>query len=327
MNKVIISYVLISFFFFNCSDKKVYGEDIPVKVNRFDKALYEYLKGEKNEDIFLNEYRDFLDVYGESVIGIGKTDSIGYFDRLKQLFSHPSLMEIYETELKTFEDVSELEAGLSSGFGFLQSVFDSIQVPDIYMHVSGLNQNVVVTDRFLSISGDKYLGSEYKWYVPYFYDYLRQNMTPERVLPDYFLGFLMANFPFQGNDEVLLDQMIYEGKLRYILSLTLPTLSNAEIMGYTEEQNEWCKANESRMWKNIVQDKHLFNPNRFITEKYIHEAPYTSFLSNESPGKAGIWIGFQIVVAYVKQHPEVSLQELMYQTNYKKILQDSKYKP
>jgi hypothetical protein len=46
---------------------------------------------------------------------------------------------------------------------------------------------------------------------------------------------------------------------------------------------------------------------------------------NLSPGKVGVWVGWQIVSSYMK-HNNVSLQELL-KINELDLFQKSKYKP
>ncbi len=327
IHKKTLGLFLIFLFFFSCTEKKAYGEDAYITINRFDKALYSYLSGQTSEEDLLKDHRDFLNLYGEKVIGIGKVDSLGFFSRLTTFFSNPELKQLYLDELNTFEDINEKNKKISYGFNFLKNTFDSLKIPQVYMHVSGLNQNIIVSEKFLSISADKYLGERYKLYADFFYDYQRQNMNPERIVPDYLLGFLMTEFPLENDLKSLLDRMIYEGKIRYILSLALPSYSNAQIIGYSDKQEEWCMKNESKIWKTIIGSKHLFSQDPLIADKYINEAPYTSFLSDNSPGKVGIWVGYQIVCEYMKHSNRISLENLIKNTNSQEILKISTYNP
>lgn len=322
---------LFSFLFLSClllvgcTREKAFGEVYQVKIHRFDQDLYQYLSGQRSQDALQDEHKDFLDLFGEEVIGIGKSDSHEFFSGLRNYFSHDSLNKLYKDELETFKDISQLEDDLSFGFDFLLSSFDSLSVPLIYMHTSGLQQNLVVSDKVLSVSADKYLGSDYPMYKEYFYDYQRQNMHPKRLVPDLLLGFLMSSFPYAAQQGTLLDRMLYEGKLRYILSLALPYHSDPEILAYSLDQDNWSRSQEAEIWKKLVQSKHLYVRDKLTIDKYINDAPYTSPVSDKSPGKLGIWIGYQIVRSYVKEAQKVTLQELLRNTDSQEILKISKY--
>ncbi len=320
--------LILTFFSFGCSGKKAQEEGfISVKINRFDSVLYEYLQNKEPVDSLLNTNLAFLNIYGERVLNIGTTDSSGFYSRLNAFFSEPTLMGLYKDEQEVFENVKPYENELSIAFQRLLNEFPELKIPEIYMHVSGLNQNVIVADSVLSISSDKYLGSDYALYKDFFYDYQFQQMSPNRIVPDYLLGFMMSEFPFKGNSDVLLDRMLYEGKLRYILSVLLQERPVNESLAYSEEQWNWCEKSEAKIWKTILQQKHLYTPDYFITSQYINDAPNTAPLNPSSPGRAGIWVGYRIISSFMKNNPETKWKDLIDLTDYQEILKLSKYKP
>jgi hypothetical protein len=329
MKQFIRIFVLIlsCFFSVGCSGKKISGEDVPnFKINRIDAKLFNYLS--KNEpDSVLKADTGFLNILGEKVIYIGRADSTGFYERLRNYFSEATLKELYRREQEQFADIQALTDEVAYGLDILLNEFPNIKRPDVYLHVSGLNQNVIVTDDILSLSADKYLGADYPLYQQFFYDYQRLLMTPDRMAPDYLLGFMMANFPFQGKADVLLDRILYEGKLRYILSQLLPNRQTWEYAGYNEAQYSWCINNQKRIWKTILENQHLFAGNYITTEQYLKDAPHTSFLPVESPGKVGVWLGYRIIASYMKQNPDTGFRELMELTDYQDLLKQSKYKP
>jgi hypothetical protein len=327
INRSFLALSLLFALYFGCSGGKLHNEENPeLKIVRFDSDLYRYLVNGEPDDS-LAKYAAFLDLLGEKVMGIGKTDSVDFYPRLKAFFSEQTLMSLYRDEQEKFADIQTLERELSQGFGAFTKQFPQIKLPPIYMHVSGLDMNVIVSDDILSLSADKYLGEDYLLYRDFLYDYQRQLMTPDRMATDYLLGFMMANLPFQGNEDVLLDRMLYEGKLRYILSRILPDRQVWEYVGYNKVQYAWCAQNESQIWKTILENQHLFASNHLVTSNYLRESPHTPFLPAESPGRVGIWVGYKIITAYMKRKPRTNLLELMELTDYRALLKQSKYKP
>jgi len=309
-----------------CSGNKASGGTPEFTIIRFDTDLYRYLTQNAPDSVLQND-KDFLDVLGSGILDIGKSDSTDFYFRLKKYFSDSTLMRIYKDEQEKFADLTEINKELSDGLHVLLQQFPQIKPPKVYMHVSGFSQNVVVTDDILSLSADKYLGADYPLYQNYFYDYQRQLMSPDRIVPDYLLGFMMANLPFQGDEDVLLDRILYEGKLRYMLSQLLPDRQVWEYAGYNKEQYEWCSQHESLIWKTILENHHLFTADYVTTNQYIKEAPNTAALPVESPGRVGVWLGYRIISSYMKQKTPAGWQELMENTDYQEILKQSKYKP
>jgi hypothetical protein len=327
MNIRISVFLVFGLLCLGCSHKKAFSESHPDRqIIRFDTTLYHYLTANDTNNTLAAD-SSFLDEYGEKVIYIGKTDSTGFYERLRNYFSEPTLMQLYRDEQTAFSDISEINAELSAGMETVLQHFPSLHRPAVYMHVSGLNQNVIVTDSILSLSADKYLGADYPLYRDFFYDYQRQLMSPDRIVPDYLLGFLMANFPFRGNEEVLLDRMLYEGKLRYFLFRALSGREVWESVAYTREQYTWCSERQSRIWKSILENQHLFKPDYLTTMQYLKAAPNTATLPLDSPGQVGIWLGFRIVAAFMDHHPETDWPELMDRTDSAELLKEAKFNP
>ena len=219
----------------------------------------------------------------------------------------------------------ELERSLGQAFAWIHENFPTMQIPALYMHVSGFNQNVLVGDSLLSLSIDKYMGEDYPLYQDFFYDYQRRKMQPSHIVPDYVAGWLMSEYPFTGKENVLLDRMIYEGKIKYLVLLALPEMTPASLFGYTDEAWEWCKNNEAKLWKAIVERKHLYTPDQMTTMKYFEDMP-AQFLTSDAPGNIGSWVGLQIVAQYMKE-TNTTLEALMKNENAQEILTLSKYKP
>lgn len=327
MNLKYFTLLLVIFSYFNCTKRKVYGDENPdFFAERFDSAFYRYLTNNEPENE-LSQYIPFLKVFGENILDIGNPDDTDFYSKLNEYFANPAIMSLYNDQQTMFSDISDINSELSRALDYFLKQFSEIKKPKVYMHVSGWEQKVVVTDDFLSLSADFYLGEDYPYYQDFFYDYQRKQMKRERVVPDYLLGFMMANLPFEGNEEILLEKMLYEGKLAYILSRLLPDRQIWDYVGYDKDEYLWCSNNQGRIWKTILQNQHLFTPNYRITSQYLKESPHTAFLPEESPGKVGVWVGYQIIIAYMKNNPDTSLSDLMKLNDYQEILKQSKYKP
>jgi hypothetical protein len=59
----------------------------------------------------------------------------------------------------------------------------------------------------------------------------------------------------------------------------------------------------------------------------MNDAPFTATISQESPGRLGTWVGWQIIKSYMDENTDVSLQQLMKTTDYQLILNKSGYQP
>jgi hypothetical protein len=128
-------------------------------------------------------------------------------------------------------------------------------------------------------------------------------------------------------ERTLLDMMIQRGKEQYFLSKMLPEVADTLRFGYSKKQLEWCRNSEAEIYnffitKNLLYDTHLQQ-----TARYITDGPTSTGMPPQSPGNVGTWLGYQIVKAYVGQHPDMKMDALFAQDNAQQILQESKYKP
>jgi len=162
------------------------------------------------------------------------------------------------------------------------------------------------------------------------YKYIAARMTPDNIVPDCMYGWAASEWDFsvlKYDSDNVLSEMIHEGKLKYFEKCMLPEISDELIFGFTENQMKFCRNNESQMWQYLIEHDMLFNTDQFIIRKLIGEAPFTSFFTNESPGKAASWIGFRIIEAYMVRNPDVNMSDMLNNTDIQSILEKAKYSP
>jgi len=82
------------------------------------------------------------------------------------------------------------------------------------------------------------------------------------------------------------------------------------------------------MWQYLIENDLIFKTDQFTIRKLIGEAPFTSYFSNESPGRAAVWLGFRIIESYMSgNRKENDLGSLMDNVNIQEILEKAKYDP
>ena len=60
---------------------------------------------------------------------------------------------------------------------------------------------------------------------------------------------------------------------------------------------------------------------------YINYSPFAKGMSNKSPGRIAYWLGWKIVYEYIENNKNLTLEQLMQNTDAQQILQQSGYKP
>ena len=123
--------------------------------------------------------------------------------------------------------------------------------------------------------------------------------------------------------------MIQSGKELYLKDLLLPEIPDADKIGYTPEQIKFCAENETFIWAYFIEKNLLYSSDSKLENRFINPAPFSKFyldIDNDTPGRIGQWIGWQIVRAYAENNPKISIQQLL-DSDAETVFNQSKYKP
>lgn len=236
--------------------------------------------------------------------------------------------ELSKRSEEVFKDFKNEKTQLEDLFKYIKYYHPSFKEPKTITLITNLDyqSKVMYADSLLFISLDMYLGRKSEVYQD-FPMYLAQNFDKSHLIVD--VTESIRNTYFVTNrSRQFIDLIIDEGKKMYMLDAYLPTLSDAEKMGYTIENLNWVEANEAQMWKYFIENKLLYSTDSNLITRFITDAPFSKFyidIDKESPGRVGVWLGWQIVRSYMSNN-NVTLQQLL-QTNAETIFKQSKYKP
>lgn len=302
-----------------------------VELVRFDDGLFN-LEGKDTLQAWIdfhNEHPDFFNLFTYRII---QTGGIGdeQFGEMMKLFVTDTLVQEVRTKTdNVFSDYDKLEKQLKKAFKYYAYHFPNKELPTIYTYVSGFNQSVVTAENIIGISLDKYLGRDCEYYkqlnsTP---KYKVVNMHKDKITSDVAFAWGITEFEDQASARNLLDNMVQNGKLMYLVDAMLPTTEDSLKIGFTQQQLEWCLLNEAQMWTYLIEHELLYSSNRMDIKRYINNAPSTSGFPIDSPGRTGVWIGWQIVRQFMKRNPDTTLEQLMEMKDYQKILNRSGYNP
>jgi gliding motility-associated lipoprotein GldB len=294
------------------AEKAIEAIPLEIEVVRFDKLFFE--TAPKDLAKLKKEFPFFFPK--------GNDDSV-WLNKMQD----PLWRELYTEVQKKYSNFEPVENELEALFKRIKYNFPKTKTPKVITVISEMDYNnkVIYADSLVIISLELYLGKEHKFYQ--FPSYLKQNFVQKQIMPDVVSSFSIKKIsPVTENN--LLSQMIYFGKQLYLKDLLLPEYNDADKMGYTLEEIKWCEENESYMWRYFLENQMLYNDEQKLNNRFINPAPFSKFyleIDNESPGRVGAWIGWQIVRSYVKNN-EVPIDKLL-KMNAKEIFEKSKYKP
>jgi hypothetical protein len=334
-----IIFLILFILLGSCSGDKSSGRiskmDLEINILRLEKDMFSASSTDLTGTIemLMSKYGEFFTLFSR-VINIGEPGSPGYAEYLNAFLTDKINYEVYEETLKSYPDLTDLEEQLSDAFKHYKHYFPDGEIPSVYSFVSRFNTSLIIGEGLLGIGLDRYLGTECKYYEQLgLTKYTRDKMHRDKIVPDCMYAWASTEWIFEGGnkDKVpsqnVLNHMIYQGKLIYFVQRMMPDTDENLIMGFSEDQMKWCRMNEKNMWLYLIEHKLLYDTEYMTINKLVQDGPFTTFFPRESPGRAAVWLGLQIVADYMKKHPDLTLPELMEETDYQKILTLSQYDP
>jgi hypothetical protein len=305
---------------------------VDIEIKRLEKDLFTVNPEDISAKVpeLKNKYDGFLQLFSY-VINTGDINDPSFGDLLAGFCTDKQNNDVYSMTMKLYPDLATIEESLEDAFKHYLYYFPGKTVPEVYSCMTGFNNSIITGDSALGIGLDRYLGADCEYYPRLeIYKYIAARMTPVYIVPDCMYGWGASEWDFASMNypaDNVMTEMIHEGKLRYFEKCMLPELPDEIIYGFTPGQMKFCRNNEGQMWQYLVENDLVFKTDHFIIRKLIGEAPFTSYFTNESPGRAAVWLGFRIVESYMARNKGTSLESLMKDVNIQGILEKSKYNP
>lgn len=278
---------------------------------------------------FTNQQPQIADLYFNQLLGLGDTQNGKFAESAVLLFNNSEIkklkdtVNLYQTQFKKEYNI------LQNGLKYFKHYFPQKNTPQIFTAITEFGPSAFTLDTLIAgISLDMYLGPEFVFYPSVgYYQYQIRNFKPTFLPSNTLKAIYKAYFPANNKANSFINEAIYNGKLLYLLDLTLPDTKDYIKIGYLPAHIDWCKNNEGRIWGFLIENELLYETQSKLYRKYLNDGPTSSGMPTESPGNVGSWVGWQIVRAFMQQHPGFSLQKLMDIEDGQYILSKSKYKP
>jgi hypothetical protein len=304
--------------------------EVKIKIDRFEKDIFSLNIDSIASGVpsLKTKYGEFFELFNYKIVKLGSGDDANYPDLLKKFITDYFENLCYHKVMEVYPNLDVVTRQLATGFTNFKMYFPEKRVPKVVSCISGWNLSVATTDTILGICLDMYLGRNCEFYENLKLEkYMRYTLQKEYIVSDCMRAWGRTTFEYNDSSANLLNQMLYEGKIQYFVKQMLPDTPDTIIFGYRPDQMKWCHGNKKQMWTYLVENKLLFSTNYMIIMKLINPAPFTSFFDKDSPGRACVWLGNQIIEAYMENNQEITLKQLMEETDYQKILRKSNFKP
>ena len=315
----------------------VTGIHADVKLERFDKDLFDF--GNKDYDqqvsFMRGKYGPFFDFYvNHFVIGphpAGDTTPVMH-EAITKFLNDGYIRGLQDSINFHFKDTRDIEQDLTQSLKYYKYYFPQAIIPKVYAINSAFALGAFTYDKdILGVGLDLYIGpGNVDYDSAGIFKYLQHKMRREYIARNSMEVIYNLNFGGQDMErgETLVEGMVEKGKKMYFLAYVLPDAPDSLIVGYTEAQTKWCKANEYEIWK-FLNDKDMLYKNNYMDQKrYLDEGPTTPGMPAGAPGNIGSWIGWQIVNKFMNETGhKISIQDMVTKYDSKTILNKAKYRP
>lgn len=245
--------------------------------------------------------------------------------------TEPFSKQLYTEVQKKYPNLDTLQDGIEDMHRHIKYYYPDTPKPRVISLVyDALDMKCVYQNNLILIPLTIYLGQDNALYKGSMDDYRLPEHEPSQILPDIVSAFSQQKGRMSNmTDNTLLSIMIGYGKQLYMKDMLIPEVADHNKIGYTKQQLAWAKENEAEIWRYFVDKKLFFDNDPKLPARFINPAPFSKFylgFDNESPGRLGQWLGWQVVRSYMEHNKNVTLPQLM-QLDAKTIFDNSKYKP
>lgn len=264
------------------------------------------------------------DFYHEEIInyqfnyclGIGSISNDSSYIHLKMFTADPYFQRVNKAvEKQIYPLLKEFNSQLTDGFKRLKFHKSDVLLPKniIYMN-SAFSSSVFSTEHEIGISLERYLldTTEVIQELPSepFYDWVTKKFNSTFLVRDAFLGWITTHImPVEHGN--LAEKMIQYGRALYLTKAALPNEKDALIMRYNDEQYKWARENEGNIWDYLVKQKLLYTTNERDQSNLLNDGPYTTGLPEQGPDRLGQFLGYQMVLNFMKKYPKTKMEELI----------------
>lgn len=269
-------------------------------------------------------------VYTEDILRIGPATAPHTMAELQRFLAHPEIAQI-EAAIDTTSGASLLrathETTLERAIQRFHHFFPEEPVPGVVWMNSGFNFAVYPTEEHLAIGLDWFLGPEHpivSTLAPHMFpQYMRERMRPDLIPATALRGWLLVHFsdPWYRTERCV-DELLYWGKVMFILEQCLPEVPSHMLLDWTAEDWAWAAAHERDIWMELQPQDALFSADRLEFGRWFSEGPFTRIraIPQDSPDRLGAYMGWRMVREYMRANPQTPFSELMAMTDYGPII-------
>jgi hypothetical protein len=325
--------------FISCGGEKAPDVDNvtdQIEVIRFDEMLMDLDTNNLAEGLKTLETAesDIFNLYFRQLIPLTRSEQHDVA-KLSDFIKNTNVRKSNETIETKFNSMDDELEDIGQAISYLKHYLPTSEIPNIYTLYGDYSYQAFIFEESdgqdaVGICLDMFLGPDHNYKAidpksPLFSDYITDRYQ-RSYIPIKVLGVMIEDIlgPMKGTR--LLDHMIYQGKKQYILSKVFPKTSQATLLEYSKSEYQWSTQSELGIWDFFLDQELIFDTDQQKINSYINEAPRSKGMPEESPGRTGYYIGYQIVKAFMDK-TDGTIENLVDNVDNDELFRLSKYKP
>ena len=198
-----------------------------IEVSRYDRLESRYLTtGDFSALQQMNtEYPIETRTLVEKILRIGDVSDHDISERFLRFYQDSTLQSLVSDVELEYANMDDISDGLRNTFTKLKKWIPDLPLPHVYTQIGALDQSIVVGDRTIGISLDKYMGAKYPIYKKFGYSNEQlESMNRSYIVPDCTLFYLLSLYPMKNFDtRSQLEKDLHMGKLMWVTSKAIGT--------------------------------------------------------------------------------------------------------
>lgn len=192
----------------------------------------------------------------EDVLQLGEINEPQINNKFLHFFQDSLLQNIISDAEAQYANMDDLNRDLSSAFAKLREHIPNLPIPTIYAQISSLDQSIIVGDKLIGISLDKYLGKDYPVYRRYYTSSQRETMERRYIVPDCIMFYLLSLYPLKNHDtRQQIERDIHIGKVMWVVNQVIPHPTFQSK--YVDMVEQYMKKHKDLKTEDLLKGKHL----------------------------------------------------------------------
>lgn len=196
-----------------------------MKVERYDRLESRYvITGDFSALQQMNtEYPIETRTLVEKMLGIGEVSDHDISERFLRFYQDSTLQALVSDAESEYASMDDINIGLRKAFGKLKEWLPDLPLPRVYAQIGALDQSIVVGDRTIGISLDKYMGAKYPIYKKFNYTNEQlETMGRDNIVPDCVSFYLLSLYPMDNYDSrSQLEKDLHMGKVMWVVNCAM----------------------------------------------------------------------------------------------------------